>query len=117
MHAFRESRGPDLSRGLPQFAEPGPEPAGEVSAAAMARYLAQRYLTLPFAVDVGDMAAAWSCEPHGLILDSGDTVSFTVPGSVLITSDGEGESPERQQEVDDYPSGDSMRWSPGDAEL
>jgi hypothetical protein len=103
--------------GLPQFVPSGPQPASEASAEAMARYAAQRFLSLASAMDEGAMAAAWSCEvPPGLILSAGDTVSFTVPGALITGSGGE-ESPNRQIEVDDCPWSDPMQWSPGDAEL
>lgn len=64
MHAFREFRGPDLSRGLWQLAESGPEPAGGASAAAMFRYLAQRYLDGPVHF-TREPTGDWQCPQCG----------------------------------------------------
>lgn len=97
----------ELSRGLWQLADPGPPPVPRVSPEAMVRYVAERHMSLAVAVDEDALATAWECRASSFSVDHREDL----PG--VIAGPGGQESAERQAEVDDYPYGDSMRWSPG----
>jgi hypothetical protein len=135
MHAFRESRGPDLSRGLWQLAahDPPPERSARVSVEAAARYIETRYapevaeLAANSSVTLREMAAGFerlaglTLEVHGFgLTEEGRRLFFPEEsgqnsGELIAGTAGE-ESAGSQDEADVYPYDSSMRWSPGDTE-